>query len=157
MKSLSKIIATFFGVGYFPVAPGTLTSLIVVLLYKFYLHSLSWPFYLLLLFLMFSVGIFTSTKYSLEIKKHDPRRIVIDEAFGQLLVLFQIGKSWGTGWLPLLSCFLLFRIFDIIKPFPIKKVETLPEGWGIVMDDLVAAVYAGVIINLYLLFKFYFL
>ena len=157
MKSLSKIIATFFGVGYFPVAPGTLTSLIVVLLYKFYLHSLSWPFYLLLLFLLFSVGIFTSTKYSLEIKKHDPRRIVIDEAFGQLLVLFQIGESWGTGWLPLLSCFLLFRIFDIIKPFPIKKVETLPEGWGIVMDDLVAAVYAGVIINLYLLLKSYFL
>jgi phosphatidylglycerophosphatase A len=157
MKSLSKIIATFFGVGYFPVAPGTLTSLIVVLLYKFYLHSLSWPFYLLLLFFLFSVGVFTSTKYSLEIKKHDPRRIVIDEAFGQLLVLFQIGESWGTGWLPLLSCFLLFRIFDIIKPFPIKKVETLPEGWGIVMDDLVAAVYAGVIINLYLLLKFYFL
>jgi len=157
MKSLSKIIATLFGVGYFPVAPGTLTSLIVVLLYKFYLHSLSWPFYLLLLFLLFLVGIFTSTKYSLEIKKHDPRRIVIDEAFGQLLVLFRIGESWGTGWLPLLSCFLLFRIFDIIKPFPIKKVETLPEGWGIVMDDLVAAVYAGVIINLYLLLKFYFL
>ncbi len=157
MKSLSKIIATFFGVGYFPVAPGTLTSLIVVLLYKFYLHRLSWPFYLLLLFLLFLVAIFTSTKYSLEIKKHDPRRIVIDEAFGQLLVLFQIGESWGTGWLPLLSCFLLFRIFDIIKPFPIKKVETLPEGWGIVMDDLVAAVYAGVIINLYLLLKFYFI
>ncbi len=157
MKSLSKIIATFFGVGYFPVAPGTLTSLIVVLLYKFYLHSLSWPFYLLLLFLLFSVGIFTSTRYSLEIKKHDPQRIVIDEAFGQLLVLFQIGKSWGTGWLSLLSCFLLFRIFDIIKPFPIKKVEKLPKGWGIVMDDLVAAVYAGVIINLYLLSKFYFL
>jgi len=157
MKSLSKIIATFFGVGYFPFAPGTLTSLIVVLLYKFYLHSLSWPFYLLLLFLLFLVGIFTSTKYSLEIKKHDPRRIVIDEAFGQLLVLFRIGESWGTGWLPLLSCFLLFRIFDIIKPYPIKKVETLPEGWGIVMDDLVAAIYAGVIINLYLLLKFYFL
>ncbi len=151
MKSLSKIIATFFGIGYFPVAPGTLTSLIVVLLYKFYLHRLSWPFYLLLLFLLFLVGVFTSTKYSLEIKKHDPRRIVIDEAFGQFLVLFQIGESWGTGWLPLLSCFLLFRIFDIIKPFPIKKVERLPDGWGIVMDDLVAAVYAGVIINLCLL------
>jgi len=156
MKSLSKIIATFFGVGYFPVAPGTLTSLIVVLLYKFYLHRLSWPIYLLLLFLVFLVGIFTSTKYSSELKKQDPRKIVIDEAFGQLLVLFRIGESWGTGWLPLLACFLLFRIFDIIKPYPIKKVETLPEGWGIVMDDLVAAVYAGIIIHLYLLVKFYF-
>jgi len=156
MKSLSKIIATFFGVGYFPVAPGTLTSLIVVLLYKFYLHRLSWPIYLLLLFLLFLVGIFTSTKYSSELKKQDPRKIVVDEAFGQLLVLFRIGESWGKGWLPLLACFLLFRIFDIIKPYPIKKVETLPEGWGIVMDDLVAAVYAGIIIHLYLILKFYF-
>ncbi|NIO48014.1 MAG: hypothetical protein GTN73_01035 [Candidatus Aminicenantes bacterium] len=153
MKSLSKIIATFFGVGYIPVAPGTLTSLIVVLFYKFYLHRLSWPIYLLFLFLLFLVGIFTSTRYSLEVKKQDSRKIVIDEALGQLLVLFRIGESWGTGWLPLLSCFLLFRIFDIIKPYPIKKVETLPEGWGIVMDDLVAAVYAGVIINLYLLLR----
>jgi phosphatidylglycerophosphatase A len=157
MKSLSKIIATFFGVGYFPVAPGTLTSLIVVLLYKFFLFRLNWPFYLVLLFFLFLAGIFTSTKYSLEVKKHDPQRIVIDEAFGQLLVLFRIGETWGTGWLPLLSCFLLFRIFDIIKPYPIKKVETLPDGWGIVMDDLVAAVYAGIVIHLYLLLKFYFL
>jgi phosphatidylglycerophosphatase A len=157
MKSLSKIIATFFGVGYFPIAPGTLTSLIVVLLYKFYLHRLSWPIYLLLIFFVFLVGIFASTKYSTELKKDDPRRIVIDEAFGQLTVLFRIGESWGTGWFPLLSCFLLFRIFDIIKPYPIKKVETLPQGWGIVMDDLVAAVYAGIIIHLYLLLKFYFL
>jgi phosphatidylglycerophosphatase A len=156
MKSLAKIIATFFGVGYFPAAPGTLTSLIVVLLYKFYLHRLSWPIYLLLIFLLFLVAVLTSTKYSSELKKDDPRRIVIDEAFGQFLVLFRIGESWGTGWLPLLSCFLLFRIFDIIKPYPIKKVETLPQGWGIVMDDLVAAAYAGIIIHLYLILKFYF-
>lgn len=153
MKFLSKIIATFFAVGYCPIAPGTLTSLIVVLLYKFYLHKLSWPLYLLLLFLLFLVGIFTSTKYSLEVNKEDPRKIVIDEAFGQLLVLFQIQENWSLGWFPLLSCFLLFRIFDIIKPYPIRKVETLPEGWGIMMDDLVAAVYAGIIINLYLLLK----
>jgi phosphatidylglycerophosphatase A len=157
MKSLSKIIATFFGAGYCPVAPGTLTSLIVVLLYKYYLHKLSWPLYLLLLFLLLAIGVYTSTKYSAELKKQDPRRIVIDEAFGQLLVLFRIGESWGTGWLPLFVCFLLFRIFDIIKPYPIKKVESLPRGWGIVMDDLVAAVYAGIIIHLYLLLRFYFL
>ena len=149
MKFLSKIIATFFTVGYFPIAPGTLTSLIVVLLYKFYLYKLSWPLYLLLLFLLFLVGTFTSTKCSLEMNKQDPRKIVIDEAFGQLLVLFQMKQEW----FPLLSCFLLFRIFDIIKPYPIRKVETLPEGWGIMMDDLIAAVYAGIIINLYLLFK----
>ncbi|MCK4759091.1 MAG: phosphatidylglycerophosphatase A, partial [Candidatus Aminicenantes bacterium] len=57
------------------------------------------------------------------------------------------------AWFPILSGFLLFRIFDIVKPYPIKKVETLPSGWGIMMDDIVAAIYAGVIINLYLIIK----
>jgi len=150
MKLSSKIIATFFGVGYFPIAPGTLTSLIVVLLYKFYLYKLSWPLYLLLLFFLFIIGTFTSTQYSSELNKRDPRKIVIDEAFGQLLVLFRMSEAW----FPVLSCFLLFRIFDIIKPYPIRKVETLPEGWGIMMDDFVAAVYAGLLFKpLYLLLK----
>lgn len=149
MKILSKIIATFFWVGYFPVAPGTLTSLIAVLLYRFYLHKLSWPYYLLLLSFLFIVGTFTSTKYSSGLQMNDPRNIVVDEVVGQLLVLFRMSEAW----LPLLGGFLLFRIFDIVKPYPIKKVETLPRGWGIMLDDLVAAVYAGIIINLYLLLK----
>lgn len=149
MSFLSKIIATFFGVGYFPLAPGTLTSLIVVLLYRFYLHKLSWPFYLLLLFFLFLIGIITSTQYSSDLNKRDPRNIVIDEASGQLLLLFRMSEAW----LPLILSFFLFRLFDVVKPYPIKKIETLPKGWGIMMDDVVAAVYAGVVIHLYLLLK----
>lgn len=149
MKLLSKIISSFFGVGYFPIAPGTLTSLVVILAYKFYLFRLSWSLYLLILFLLFFIGVYTSTKVESESRKKDPRKIVIDEACGQLLVLFRMGDAW----FPILSGFLLFRIFDIVKPYPIKKVETLPSGWGIMMDDIVAAIYAGVIINLYLIIK----
>lgn len=149
MSFLSKIIATFFSVGYFPLAPGTLTSLIVVLLYRFYLHKLSWPFYLLLLFFLLLIGIITSTQYSSVLNKKDPRNIVIDEAFGQLLLLFRMSEAW----LPLILSFFLFRLFDITKPYPIKKIETLPKGWGIMMDDVVAAAYAGVVIHLYLLLK----
>jgi phosphatidylglycerophosphatase A len=149
MKLLSKVISTFFGVGYFPVAPGTLTSLVIVLAYKFYLYKLSWPQYFLILFLLFFVGIYTSSRFSSGCSKKDPRKIVIDEACGQLLVLFKMGDAW----FPVLASFILFRIFDIVKPYPIKKVEALPAGWGIMMDDLVAAVYAGVIVNLYMLLK----
>lgn len=149
MKLLSKIISSFFGAGYFPVAPGTLTSFVVILVYKFYLFRLSWSLHLLILFLLFFIGIYASTKVESESRKKDPRKIVIDEACGQLLVLFRMGDAW----FPILSGFLLFRIFDIIKPYPIKKVETLPSGWGIMMDDIVAAIYAGVIINLYLIIK----
>ncbi len=146
MSLLSKIISTFFGVGYFPLAPGTLTSLIVVLLYKFYFHTLSWPFYLMLLFFLFIIGTITSTQYSSDLKNKDPRNIVIDEAMGQALLLFHLGDAW----LPLILSFLLFRLFDIVKPYPIKKIETLPKGWGIMMDDVAAAVYAGVVVRLYL-------
>jgi phosphatidylglycerophosphatase A len=149
MKLLSKIISTFFGVGYFPVAPGTLTSLLVVLAYKFYLYKLSWPLYFSIIFLLFLIGVYTSSKFASDLSKKDPRKIVIDEACGQLLVLFRMSDAW----FPVLSCFILFRVFDIAKPYPIKKVETLPSGWGIMMDDLVAAIYAGVIVNLYLLLK----
>jgi phosphatidylglycerophosphatase A len=149
MKLASKTIATVFGVGYFPIAPGTLTSLIVVFLYWLFLHKLIWPFHFLLFFLLFFVGVFTSSKYESEIDKKDPRNIVIDEAAGQLLVLFRMSEDW----LPLLLSFLLFRFFDIIKPFPIRKVENFPSGWGIMMDDVLAAIYAGIIINLYLILK----
>jgi phosphatidylglycerophosphatase A len=149
MKLLSKVISTFFGLGYFPVAPGTITSLVVILAYKFYLYQLSWPLYLLILFLLFFVGVYTSTKFSVESNKKDPRKIVIDEACGQLLVFFRMSEAW----FPVLAGFILFRVFDIVKPYPIKKVEALPAGWGIMMDDVVAAIYAGVIINLYLLLK----
>ncbi len=149
MKLLSKVISTFFGVGYFPVAPGTITSLVVILAYKFYLYQLSWPLYLLIIFFLFVVGVYTSTKFSAESNKKDPRKIVIDEACGQLLVLFRMSEAW----FPVLASFILFRVFDIVKPYPIKKVEALPAGWGIMMDDVVAAIYAGVIINLYLLLK----
>ncbi len=149
MKLLSKVISTFFGLGYFPVAPGTITSLVVILAYKFYLYQLNWPLYLLILFLLFFVGVYTSTKFSAESNKKDPRKIVIDEACGQLLVLFRMSEAW----FPVLAGFILFRVFDIVKPYPIKKVEAFPAGWGIMMDDVVAAIYAGVIINLYLLLR----
>ncbi|UCC41303.1 MAG: phosphatidylglycerophosphatase A [Candidatus Aminicenantes bacterium] len=149
MKLVSKIIATFFGVGYFPIAPGTLTSLIVVFLYRLFLHELSWPIYVLFFFLLFFFGVFASSKYASELNKKDPRNIVIDEAAGQFLVLFRMSEDW----FPLLLSFFLFRLFDIVKPIPIKKVENFPSGWGIMMDDLLAAIYAGVIVNIYLILR----
>lgn len=149
MISLSKFISTFFGVGYFPIAPGTITSLIIILLFKFCLYQLSWSYHLLIFFLLFFIGVFATSIFSSELTKKDPRKIVIDEAVGQYLVLFQMSNSWFN----ILLCFVLFRIFDIVKPFPIKQVENMPGGWGIMLDDIGAAIYAGVIINLFLLMK----
>jgi len=147
MKIFAKITATFFGVGYFPVAPGTMTSAIIVLLYKFFLHRLSWPIYLLLFFVLFALGILVSDIYSRMLKKEDPRTVVIDEAAGQMIALFLLSPQWSLC----AASFLLFRIFDIVKPEPIKRVETFPGGFGIMLDDIVAAIFAGILINLFLL------
>lgn len=147
MRLFSKITATFFGAGYFPLAPGTITSAIMVLLYKFFLHKLSWPVYLLIFFLLFALGIFVSDVYSRILKKDDPRSVVIDEAAGQMIALFLLSPQWALCG----ASFLLFRLFDIVKPFPIKQVESFPRGFGIMLDDFVAAIFAGILINFYLL------
>ena len=147
MKLFSKITATFFGVGYFPMAPGTLTSAIIVLLYKFFLHRLSWPFYLFLFFVLFALGTFVSDVYSRMLKKEDPRTVVIDEAAGMFIALFLLSPQWTICG----ATFILFRFFDIVKPFPIKKVETFPGGFGIMLDDIVAAIFSGILVNLFLL------
>ncbi len=149
MTSIFRIMATFFGIGYFPLAPGTLASLIVVLLYKFFLHQLSWPVHLLVFWGVFIAGIIASDRMSSKWKTEDPQKVVIDEAAGQYLALFQLSPSW----LPLLLSFLLFRLFDILKPFPIRRIESFPRGWGIMLDDFVAALYSGIIVYVYLIIR----
>jgi len=149
MKIGWRIISTFFGTGYFPIGPGTMASAVVVLLYKFLLSDLSWPLYLLIIIVLFIVGGIAATKYSSALQQKDPRKIVIDEVCGQLCTLFLVPSSW----LLLLLAFVLFRLFDIIKPYPIKKLERIRDGWGIMADDIMAAVYAGILIHLYLLLR----
>jgi phosphatidylglycerophosphatase A len=147
MKILARIIATFFGIGYLPLAPGTIASFMVILLYKAYLFTWSWPAYLGVLILVFIVGALVSSIYAETTKKEDPRSVVIDEVLGQLIVLFRMPPTWPF----LIASFLLFRLLDISKPFLIKKSENFPRGWGIMMDDVVSGVLAGIIINLYIL------
>jgi phosphatidylglycerophosphatase A len=149
MKMTGRIIATFFGVGFFPVAPGTVASLAVVLLYKFALAPLPWPYVLLLLFLSTFLGVLASTAYSLELGEKDPSKIVVDEASGQLLVLLLVPPTWSALGL----AFFLFRFFDIVKPWPITKAEKLPQGWGIMADDIVAAVMSRIVLQVYLYLK----
>jgi len=149
MKLFSKLSSTFFGVGYFPIGQGTLTSFIVVLMYKFFLYRLHWAYYLLLILVVYILGVVCSSVHSTALKKKDPHEIVIDEVAGQLLVLFRLNPTWPL----LLISFFLFRLFDIAKPFPIRQLEKFPKGWGIMTDDIMAAVYSGILVHLYLLLK----
>jgi phosphatidylglycerophosphatase A len=149
MRRVWRVIASFGGLGYIPIAPGTAASLAVVLLYKFLLSRFSWPYLVLLLLFLFALGVISSTAYAAELAQKDPQKIVVDEAVGQLIVLLFIFPSWT---LVLLS-FLLFRFFDIVKPFPVSRAERLPVGWGIMADDVAAALLAKALLHLYIWIK----
>jgi phosphatidylglycerophosphatase A len=146
MKTIWRIVASFFGLGFFPVAPGTLTSLAIVLLYKYLIHVLALPYLLLIFLLLCVLGVLAAAAYSSELKKTDPRQVVIDEAAGQFLVLLSITPDWTL----LVIGFLLFRLFDILKPFPIRRLERLPGGWGIMADDIAAALMAKALLHLFI-------
>jgi phosphatidylglycerophosphatase A len=147
MKILSRVLSTFFGIGFFPKAPGTAASAAALVIYRLALHGLSWLWYLFFLLALFVLGHAVSSAHATELGQDDPQHIVIDEAFGQFLALFLV----PVGWLPLVLAFVFFRFFDIIKPYPIRRLEKFPGGWGIMADDAGAGLAAGVLVHVLLL------
>ncbi len=147
MRSASGVLATFFGLGLAPFAPGTVASAAAAVLFKLVLHDLSWPLYGSLLVVLFFVGAAVSAVHASELNHPDPGRIVIDEVCGQLVALAFL----PPGWLQAGISFALFRFFDIIKPWPIRKLEKLPAGWGIMADDVGAGLAAAAVARLLLL------
>jgi phosphatidylglycerophosphatase A len=138
-----QFLATGGYVGYFPVAPGTAGSVVGLLIYL-PLSSAPASLYLAVVSLLFGGGVYLSHQAEKELGKPDSAHIVIDEITGVLAALFMVpqGFFWALG------AFLLFRIFDIIKPPPIRWMEIrLKGGWGIMADDLMAAVYANAILQ----------
>ncbi|HIE65833.1 MAG: phosphatidylglycerophosphatase A [Nitrospira sp.] len=139
----STLIATGLGVGYFPFFPGTIGSLFALLLFLLLQH-LPTAIFMLFLLLLFGLGVYSSYLYEASFKKKDASEIVIDEIVAMLIVLFFLPASviwWIAG-------FLSFRLFDITKPPPIRIFERLPGGWGVMVDDLIAAGYALGILHL---------
>jgi phosphatidylglycerophosphatase A len=146
MKTAAKILATFFGIGLFPAAPGTLASAVAAMAYMTVLHGLAWPLYLLLLAFLFFAGTAASAVHAASLGRPDPGRIVVDEVCGQLLALAFL----PAAWVPVIVSFVLFRFFDILKPWPIRRLEKLPGGWGIMADDIGAGLAAAALTRLIL-------
>lgn len=143
MKTVWAAPATVFGVGYFPAAPGTLASLLAVLLYYFVLHRLGVFTMLLILAAVFAVGVVSAGAYARTVGRHDPRPVVIDEVCGQLAAL----TALPAEWFPLALAFLVFRLLDVLKPFPIGRLEALPGGWGIMADDMAAGILTAFFVH----------
>ncbi|ACF44420.1 phosphatidylglycerophosphatase A family protein [Pelodictyon phaeoclathratiforme] len=147
MKLLTaKILSTCFGIGFFPVAPGTFTSVVAVFCYYF-LPALHNPLLLFSLVLLCSgVGIWAGGVME-EQYGNDPSIVTIDELAGQWLALVALPE----GALPLLLSLAFFRLFDIAKPGPVDALQRLPGGWGIMLDDLLAGLFANLSVRALLL------
>jgi len=143
MKFAAKLVATFFFLGYCPLVPGTVASLVAALIYFFWLHAVPVPIYGVLVLGLTAAAIASSSVQARAMNLRDPRIIVVDEVCGQFVALSLVPA------LPVnvLAGFVLFRIFDILKPFSIRRLERLPGGWGIVVDDLAAGACSAILLQ----------
>jgi len=137
-------IATAFGAGYSPFAPGTAGSavgvVVVVGLSLLRLPPIRASVVLALgAVFLFAVGVWAAGQAEDYFGRTDPGQVVIDEVVGQMLTFLLLPRA-SYAWLG--AGFLLFRIFDILKPFPARRAERIPRGWGIMVDDVVAGLYA---------------
>ncbi len=148
----ATVVATFFGTGKLKPGPGTWGSLATVILW--YLLTLAVPTQLqmataiTLVVLVIAAGIPAATRVARDSGVKDPQFVVIDEVAGQLITLIAVPITWKS----LLAGFILFRAFDIVKPPPVRSLERLPEGTGIVLDDVAAGFYALAVMQLLLHF-----
>jgi len=144
MKYFFLFLATGFGVGYSPVAPGTAGTLITIPVY-FFLSAIASPIYEITLAGFFFLSIWISENAEVFFKRKDDGRIVIDEMMGFFITMLWVPRTIRF----VIIGFFLFRFFDILKPFPIRRLESgLKGGWGVVLDDVGAGVYANIILQL---------
>ncbi|HPL51816.1 MAG TPA: phosphatidylglycerophosphatase A [Candidatus Cloacimonas sp.] len=145
--NIYTFLATLCGIGFIPVMPGTFGSLLAYGIYMLFSGS---PFQgkalfyaLPALIVLCLIAVFLSTKAEKTLGR-DNGSIVIDEFCGYYVSVLFLPHSWLIG----LYAFALFRVFDIAKPFPIKKVQELPGGWGVVTDDIIAGIYTNILIQI---------
>jgi phosphatidylglycerophosphatase A len=155
------LAVTTFGVGYLPLMPGTYGSIAGVLIYLIvglvetnlgiFLLQKRWSLEqitawthainLVVFFLFCLLGIWAATRAVKLFQNKDPKQAVVDEVIGQIIVFLFV--PFGVDWKFVLAGFVLFRIFDIWKPYPIDSLQNLPAGIGVCADDILAGVYAG--------------
>ncbi|MGH9220431.1 MAG: phosphatidylglycerophosphatase A family protein [Vicinamibacterales bacterium] len=144
MGGLAVFIATFGYVGYFPMAPGTAGSLAALLLYAVVRWAGTPAVELATIIAVLAIGIWAASGTERVLDRKDPGPVVIDEVLGMLMTLAFMPLSWAG----IAAGFVLFRIFDVIKPFPAGRLEHLPGGLGIMADDAMAGVYGQIVMRM---------
>jgi phosphatidylglycerophosphatase A len=143
MRKLALLIATVLGAGYSPIAPGTAGSLVAIVI-AYLLRGVLAPWHFAVLAaLSFAPAVWAADVTARELKLKDPGVVVIDEVIGQWLT---VAGASVVNWKTALAAFLLFRLFDIWKPPPVRQLEALPGGLGINADDAMAGVYGALVL-----------
>jgi len=149
-EKLALQIASVYYIGYFPVASGTVASFLALLvfylgLWLFSVPKIGFVIYLIITGLLIIVGTWSADKSEVFLKEKDSHKIVIDEIAGYFLSMIFIPlKTVGFG--TLLLVFFVFRIFDVVKPYPIRGLQKYRGGFGIMIDDLVAGIYSSLVV-----------
>ncbi len=146
-EKIIKILATGFGAGLSPVMPGTAGTLVGAL-FCLAFSPLNWLFRFVLVAVLVGGAVYVSGRAEEIYQKKDDQRIVIDEIAGFLLAMLPV----TINLLNLLLAFVLFRIFDIFKPFPLRDFQKFPGGWGVVADDIGAGIYTAAILLILVIF-----
>lgn len=139
---LARLVATGLGSGYSPFAPGTAGSLVGLALY-WPLARLDPAWVVAAIVLLFFVGVAAATSVARQVGLHDPGIVVVDEVIGMWISLAFLPLTPITA----VAGFLLFRVMDIVKPPPARGFERFPGGWGIMADDVMAGVYANLVLR----------
>jgi phosphatidylglycerophosphatase A len=155
-KKIKEMVATSFFVGYFPFMPGTMGTLVGAVLYVL-LSALNIYYYILAIAVLLVLAVWVSDyaeKHIFKIK--DAPHIVIDETVGFLIAMtsFTFDRSLESVKYLVIG-FILFRVFDILKPYPIKDSQKIEGGFGIVIDDVLAAVYTNLFLQFLRIFHFF--
>jgi phosphatidylglycerophosphatase A len=145
LQRLALLFATVLGVGYAPIAPGTFGSAAGLILWAVLPSSPA--IHAAVIVALFVVGSWSGSVAERHFGKTDPGQVVIDEVMGMLITLFMIPAGWGTAF----AGFLLFRVADVIKPWPANRLERLHGGVGVMADDGMAAIYANLALRLALM------
>ncbi len=148
MYKLSEYISTLFGIGYFPKAPGTAGTLFAAIVYFIlpdqWFYSWQNSILALIAILICSIiSVFFISKAEIGLG-HDNGKIVLDEFWGYFIAVLFLPKTLPV----IIAAFVLFRIFDILKPEPVDVLQKLPGGWGVMADDIMAGVYSNIILQL---------
>jgi phosphatidylglycerophosphatase A len=141
---LAVFVATVAYCGYAPIAPGTFGSAAGLLIYLVVVATRSPAVEIILIVGTLIAGVWSATQAERHFDGIDPGPVVIDEVLGMLVTLAFI----PVGWSGALSGFVIFRVFDVIKPYPANRLEHLPGGLGIMADDAMAGIYSNVCLRL---------